>query len=158
MTSRIAILLFALASLFLGGCATMGRDPLNVSVAGIEPMKGEGMELRLGVKLRVQNPNDSPISYDGAHVELDVEGKTFATGVSDVSGTIPRYGEELITIPVTVPAIRMAIGAIQVINGKYAGKVNYDLQGKLDGPTFSSVRFTSEGQLDLSALSGRGTQ
>src|SRR5262245_10162178 len=132
MTSRIAILLLALGSLFLGGCATMGMDPLSVTVAGVEPMKGEGMELRLGVKLRVQNPNDSAISYNGAHVELDVEGKTFATGVSDASGTIPRYGEELITIPVTVPAIRMAIGALQMINGKYSGKVNYDLQGKLD--------------------------
>jgi hypothetical protein len=52
----------------------------------------------------------------------------------------------------------MAIGAIKMINGKYTGKVNYDLAGKLDGPTFSSVRFTSEGQLDLSGLTARGTQ
>jgi LEA14-like dessication related protein len=150
--------LSAVASLMLAGCASLARDPLSVTVAGVEPLKGEGMELRLGVKLRVQNPNDSPISYNGAHVELDVEGSTFATGVSDVSGTIPRYGEEIITIPVTVPAIRMAIGAIKMINGKYTGKVNYDLAGKLDGPTFSSVRFTSEGQLDLSGLTARGTQ
>jgi hypothetical protein len=90
--------------------------------------------------------------------QLNVEGSKFASGVSDASGTVPRYGESVVTIPVTVPAMRMAIGALQVINGKYRGTVNYDLEGKLDGSGFSSVRFTSDGQLDLSGLTARGTQ
>jgi hypothetical protein len=64
-------------------------------------------------------------------------------------------GEAVITVPVTVPAIKMAFGALNVINGKYSGKINYDLDGKLDGPTFSSVRFASNGQLDLSGIASR---
>lgn len=156
MTRRSLILLFAVASSFLSGCASMGgRDPLSVTVAGVEPLKGEGLELRLGVKLRVQNPNDAAIDYHGAYVELNVEGNSFASGVSDASGSIPGYGEAVVTIPVTVPAIRMAIGALQIINGKYRGKIDYDVEGKLDGPTFSSVRFNSSGQLDLSGIAAR---
>ena len=67
-------------------------DPLQVTVAGVEPMQGEGLELRMMVKLRVQNPNDSQIDFDGAYVKLMVQGKTFATGVSDASGTVPGSG------------------------------------------------------------------
>jgi len=155
-THRCSSLLLCIAVLFVAGCATLGgRDPLNVTVAGIEPMQGEGLELRLGVKLRVQNPNDEAIDFNGAHVELNVQGRSFASGVSDASGTVPRYGETVLTIPVTVPMIKMAMNAISMVNGKYSGKIDYDLAGKLGGPTFSSVRFASNGQLDLSALTAR---
>jgi hypothetical protein len=58
-----AVLLLGAAS----GCATLGRtDPLAVGVAGIEPLPGEGLELRLAVTIRVQNPNDAPVEYTGA--------------------------------------------------------------------------------------------
>lgn len=154
-TQRCSSLLLCIAVLLVAGCASLGHDPLSVTVAGIEPMKGEGMELRLGVKLRVQNPNDEAIDFDGAHVALNVQGKSFASGVSDARGTVPRYGETVVTIPVTVPMFKMAIGALGVINGNYTGKIDYDLDGKLDGPTFSGVRFKSSGQLDLSGIASR---
>ena len=53
--------------------------------------------------------------------------------------------------------MKMAIGALRIINGKYSGKIDYDLEGKLDGPAFGAARFTSEGQLDLSGLAARAT-
>jgi hypothetical protein len=37
---------------------------------------------------------------------MDVEGKTFATGVVDITGTVPRFGEAVITVPVTISAFR----------------------------------------------------
>ncbi|HKU70679.1 MAG TPA: Water stress and hypersensitive response domain-containing protein, partial [Burkholderiales bacterium] len=46
-------------------CASLpDRDPVQVQVAGIEPLPGEGMEMRMLVKLRVQNPNNDPVDYD----------------------------------------------------------------------------------------------
>jgi LEA14-like dessication related protein len=57
-------------------CDLQGKDPLQVTVAGIEPCRVEGMELRLMVKLRVQNPNDAPIDYRGVALTMDVQGKT----------------------------------------------------------------------------------
>ena len=139
-----------LVAALVAACAGfLGREPLRVTVAGVEPMQGEGLELRLGVKLRVQNPNEQPIDYRGAAVDLEVEGKRFASGVSSESGSVPGYGETVVTIPVTASAFQMAFGALRVINGRYRGKVDYSLEGKLDGPSFNSVHFNSKGTLDL---------
>ena len=82
-------------------------------MAGIEPMQGQGMELRMLVKLRIQNPNDAPIEYDGVSVKIDVQGKTFATGVSDESGSVPRFGESVISVPVTTSAMRMVAPGVR---------------------------------------------
>jgi len=97
--------LWIAACVLMAACASLpGRDPPVVSVAGIEPLQGQGLELRLMLKLRVQNPNDAPIDYDGIAVQLDVQGRHFASGVSDQSGNVPRYGESVISVPLTIPA------------------------------------------------------
>jgi Late embryogenesis abundant protein len=144
-----------LAAMLLGACAAMQtRDPLQVTVAGIEPMQGQGMELRMLVKLRVQNPNDTPVDYNGVSVKIDVQGNTFATGVSDESGSVPRFGESIVSVPVTASAMRMVRGALGMMGGKGppgTGKVSYSLTGKLHGPTFSSVTFETKGDLELPA-------
>jgi LEA14-like dessication related protein len=156
---RVAILptpswriLVALAALSLGACAGLPRtEPLQVTVAGIEPLQeqGEGLELRLLVKLRIQNPNDAAFDFDGAYVRLEVLGKTFATGVSDQTGTVPRFGETVVNVPVTVPVLRMVRQVMGVLDGKPVERVDYVLEGKLDGTGLSSRRFQSKGELTL---------
>ena len=87
------------ACLLISGCAALqSRDPLQVTVAGIEPLQGQGLEMRMNVKLRVQNPNDAPVNYNGIALQMDVQGKTFASGVSDATGQVPRFGEAVITV------------------------------------------------------------
>ncbi len=95
------------AALIVGCASLQPRDPLNVTVAGIEPLQGQGLEMRMNVKLRVQNPNDAPVDYKGVAVEMDLQGKTFATGVTNATGTIPGFGETVIEVPVTISAYRM---------------------------------------------------
>jgi LEA14-like dessication related protein len=143
-----------LAVCVLGGCATMPNyDPPDVTVAGIEPMQGEGMELRLLVKLRVQNPNDVPIDYNGVSVKLEVFDKTFATGVADVTGSVPRFGESVITVPVTVSVLRMVKNFIGLLDGKPIDSIPYAMSGKLNTGTFSSYRFASKGDFAMPATS-----
>jgi LEA14-like dessication related protein len=142
----------ALVSLGLAGCAGMpARDPLQVTVAGVEPLQGEGMELRMMVKLRVQNPNDAQIDYDGAYVRLTVQDKTFATGVSDARGAVPRFGEAVVAVPVTVSMLNVMRHVIGAMDDKTAppDKVRYSLEGKLHGTGFSSLRFKSQGEFTL---------
>jgi len=106
MIVRRLILVIALAVAVLAseGCAALrGRDPLQVTVAGIEPLQGQGLELRMLVKLRVQNPNDTPVDYNGVALQMNVQGKTFATGVSDAGGSVPRFGEAIISVPFPFP-------------------------------------------------------
>ena len=110
---RFRRVVYVVAAILLSACAALQRtDPLQVTVAGIEPMQGQGMELRMLVKLRIQNPNDAPIEYDGVSLKIDVQGKTFATGVSDERGSVPRFGESVISVPVTISAMRMVRQAL----------------------------------------------
>jgi len=107
---RTATSLLLLCSLGLGACSALpNRDPLNIDVAGIEPLQGEGLELRLAVRVRIQNPNDSDIEYSGAALNLDLNGRKLASGVSAAMGTVPRYGEAVLEIPVTISALSMVI-------------------------------------------------
>ena len=85
---RTTTSLLLLCSLALGACSALpNRDPLNIDVAGIEPLQGEGLELRLAVRVRIQNPNDSDIEYSGAALNLDLNGRKLASGVSAAMGT-----------------------------------------------------------------------
>ena len=142
--------LVALCTLALGACASMpGKDPLQVTVAGIESLPGEGMELRMLVKLRVQNPNQAPIEFSGVYVELEVQDNTFATGVSSDAGTVPAYGEAVIAVPVTVSVLRMVRQVIGVLDGEPVETIRYEMSGKLSGGAFSTWRFRSSGEFDL---------
>jgi LEA14-like dessication related protein len=138
------------ATLLLSGCSALApRDPLQVTVAGIEPLQGQGLEMRMNVKLRVQNPNDQPLDYNGVALEMEVQGKTFATGVSDETGTVPRFGEAVISVPVTVSAFRMVRQAMGMMSGGGVNKIEYEMKGKLSGGGLNATRFTNKGQFDL---------
>ena len=149
MSARLhCVFASVVAGLLISGCALLQpRDPLHVTVAGIEALPGEGLELRMSVKLRVQNPNDAPVDYDGVAVEMDVQGKTFATGVSDARGSVPRFGETVLTIPVTVSALSVARQAFDLVAGRQGAPLDYVLRGKLAGPALGGVHFQSTGQL-----------
>jgi LEA14-like dessication related protein len=151
--SRSALLLLiAFGVLLFGGCASLqGREPIQVIIAGVEPLQGEGLELRMLVKLRIQNPNDLPLDFNGVSVQMDVQGKRFATGVSDHGGTVPRFGETIVDVPVSVSVFRIARQALGVMTDEYRGKIAYEMTGKLAGPAHNSVRFKSNGELTLPA-------
>jgi LEA14-like dessication related protein len=121
-----------------------------VTVAGIEPLQGQGMELRLLVKLRVQNPNDTPVDYNGVALEMSVQGKTLASGVSDAQGSVPRFGESVIEVPVTISGFRMARQAMGLMkDGANISKISYEMEGKLNGSVFNTVRFQTKGEFEL---------
>ena len=136
-----------IGSVFLLGCSTMeARDPLQVTVAGIEPLeqKGEALELRMLVKLRVQNPNSTSVSYDGAYVQIAVHDSTFATGVSDADGTIAGFGEALVEVPVTVSMFRMFRNVLAMSGDAPPDQLHYAMRGKL-----GSHRFNAAGEFSM---------
>ncbi|RPI16487.1 MAG: Water stress and hypersensitive response domain-containing protein [Lysobacterales bacterium] len=147
---RLFGLLVAAAMITISACASLpDRDPLQVTVAGIEPLQGEGMEVRMLVKLRVQNPNDAPVEFTGAYVRIDVLDRTFATGVSDQSGVVPRFGETVVAVPVTVSVLRMMSQVVGMLDGKPVDRIDYALTGKLKGSLFGTQRFEARGEFTL---------
>jgi LEA14-like dessication related protein len=147
----IARILLLSVALILSACAGLGpRTPVNVNVVGVEPTQGAGMEGRFLVKLRVQNPNEQPIEFNGAYVELFVRGIRTASGVSDERGVVPRFGESLVTIPVTVPVSALVRQAMSLASAStpIAG-IDYEVKGKLSGPLFGGANFQSKGEISL---------
>jgi len=91
------VLLLAIAMCTLGGCASLpNKDPIQVTVAGLEslPEEGEGAEIRMLVKLRVQNPNDFDLPVEGLRCTLYINEREFAQGV----------GHDLVVEPLVDPA------------------------------------------------------
>ena len=156
MPDRRAFLLLVPA-LALAGCASMpDRDPIQVTVAGLESLPGEGMEVRMLVKLRVQNPNAAEIAFSGAYLEFEVQGRTFATGVSDQGGVVPPFGEAIVEVPVTVSVLRMVRQVAGMLDGEPVDKISYQMSGKLSGGLFSTERFSVSGEFSLSQLQSPG--
>ena len=134
----------------LAGCASLSStDPLTVDVAGIEPLPGEGLELRLAVRIRIQNPNDTPVQYTGAALDLDLNGRKLASGVTATVGTVPRYGETVVTIPVTISAFDMARQVLGFASATERREVTYRVRGKLEGGLFGTRRFSDAGTFAL---------
>jgi LEA14-like dessication related protein len=147
--SALRVVALGLLALLISACASLlPGDPPKVDVVGVQPLAGQGMELRMLVKLRVLNPNDTPIDYDGLFVEMDVRGKRFASGVSDARGTIPRFGEAVLSVPVTVPAMAMLRQALGMAQGDQS-VISYSVSGKLSGPQWRNLRFNSEGEFKM---------
>jgi LEA14-like dessication related protein len=144
------MLLTSLMLLTLSACALLpNRDPLNINVVGIEPLPGQGLEVRLAVKLRLQNPNENAIEYNGVALDLDVNGKLLASGVSDQQGSIGRFSEAVLVVPVSVSAfaaLRQAVGLTQT---ESLDNLPYTLRGKLAGGVFGTMRFRDSGVLNL---------
>ena len=151
MNRRLALAAAAAATLFAGCAGLPGYDPLNVTLAGLESLPGQGMEVRMAVKLRLQNPNEQPVQFDGAALTLEVRGMDFASGVSDVRGSVPRFGETVITVPVTVSAFAIARQVISLAGGGDSSKVEFIARGKLSDGSFGGARFESKGSFDLPA-------
>lgn len=145
-------LLALLVASTLGACTLLSqRDPLRIDVVGIEPLPAQDLELRFAVKLRVQNPNDSAVDYDGLALDLEVNGHPLASGVSNEHGRLERYSETVLTLPLSVSAfsaLRQALGLSQT---QRLENLPYTLHGKLAGGLFGTVRFDDSGHLRLPA-------
>ncbi len=142
-----AAMVLAIAA--LSACAALGlRQPIGVRLVDIEPLPSEGMELRVAVKLRLQNPNDAAIDFDGVSLALDLRGASFATGVSGVGGSIPRLGETIVTVPVSVSALAAA-RQVLVLASDRQPHVDYALHGRLAGVGMGGMAFESKGDIQL---------
>lgn len=133
-----------------------GRDSPSVRVVGLEPMQSEGLELRFALKLRVQNPNSAPLTYDGMSVSLDLDGRGLASGVSDNAGEIPRFSETVLTVPVSISAfsafrqLLARVGSTQGESTALGKPIVYSLKGKLGAAgSLMATRFTDQGEIDL---------
>ena len=152
-----AWILLAVAALTVAGCALQRMNPPRVTLAGVEPAAGQGLEARMQLRLRVQNPNDTPIEFNGIYVQLDLLDRTFASGVSSQSGTVPAFGEAVITVPVTVSVLGIAGQVMGLLSGRAPDRITYAMHGTLNRPGAGALRFRSQGELNVADLTRGST-
>lgn len=145
-------------ALLLPGCAGLiGRPGLRVDLAGIDSLAGEGLELRFLLKLRVQNPGDADLRYDGVWAEIDLRGQTLASGGALVAGVVPRFGEVVVALPVTASGLSLARQALGWMRSARqaggVGPVSYVLRGRLGGAGLGGGSFEARGEIDWGAMS-----
>jgi LEA14-like dessication related protein len=93
----------ALLALLLGACHTLRTplEPPDVYVTNLVPLLGGGLEQRVRVDLRLQNPNNREIRLDGIRFTLEVNGQPLARGASAEAITLPRLGESAVSVEAT---------------------------------------------------------
>jgi Late embryogenesis abundant protein len=86
-------------------------------------------------------------------LEMDVQGKTFASGVSAEGGNVPGFGEAVIAVPMTISTMNMVQQALGMMKGAGtgSGKIAYELKGKLSSSGLGATRFSTKGDLELPA-------
>lgn len=93
-----------LFTLFLAGLLTACSSlPFNakaprVSVADVEVKSLGLLEQKLDLGLRVANPNDFDLKIEALDFELDVNGRSFATGLSRVSTLVPAASMSVLRV------------------------------------------------------------
>lgn len=152
-----------LLSLWLPACAGGGTVdyPLAVQLADLRFAQPGLLEQSIGLDLRFTNPNPESIRADGLRFVLELEGRSFGTGVSDAAFEIPRLGE--VVVPVT---IRVQTGAlIEQVMGLDGTDIDYRITGDLFQPAGVGgiagrrLPFSSEAAIalpDFRSLLGRG--
>lgn len=147
---RFQAVILSLLLLSLSACALFpNRDPVNINVVGLEPLPSQDLEVRFAIKLRVQNPNETAIDYNGIALDLEVNGHSLASGVSDQSGSIPRFSESIITVPVSISAFSVLRQTLGLSQTQTLDNLPYVLRGKLAGGLFGTMRFFDSGKLSL---------
>jgi LEA14-like dessication related protein len=148
MRHRSTVLLGIVFTACLGGCTQY--QTVDVFVVGLQSAEGSPLEQRIRVDLRIQNPNDAPISARGMQIRLDVNGARLARGVSDAAFTIPRLGETTTSIVATTSLFDLAkqmiaLSGTQSFQYVLEGDVFVEGGGILGG-LGRSVKFRSEGE------------
>ena len=146
---RLAIL----AIVFLSGCAGLGglSPKPEVSVAGLSLVQMGLFEQRFTLKLRIQNPNDVELRINGLSFEIELNGQSFITGLSDRGVTIPRFGEALLDVNAT-STLGSALKQLRELQKGGRERIDYRIFGRLNASGMGTMPFERRGDLQLPAL------
>jgi len=95
------------------------------------------------VKIRIQNPNDLALDFSGVAAQMDCK--------ANASPLASATWVAVCRVLARRSMFSVARQAFGVMTKKYRGRLAYEMTGKLAGPAFNSIRFTSKGELTLPA-------
>ena len=138
-------------TLLLSACASMlpKDDRVKVTIVDILPQESTLMEQRFLVKLRLQNRAGKALTINGMSFDLELNGKDFASGVSNQTVTAEGFGEALMEVKVSSTLFGM-IRQIQTLQNREPQPFQYRISGSLSSPdSFLGLGFSESGEIDL---------
>jgi LEA14-like dessication related protein len=138
-------------SLAITACASLGgyQEAPKVSLANIKVLDVGLLEQKLGLTIRVQNPNDKELPIKAFSYDLLLNGAQFASGVSANPVTVPAFGNGTVDVEAF-----STLGSVLRQFAEYRkgglNKVSYRIKGKAI-LTDSSIRlpFDFSGEVGL---------
>ncbi|MBT8430696.1 MAG: LEA type 2 family protein [Gammaproteobacteria bacterium] len=149
MNFRHAVLTLLL--LFLTACAGVDsyRDPIRVTVSGIQVLESTLLEQLYLVTLRIQNHNEEPISIRGGSFDLEINGKDFGSGVTDQAVTVPGYSDAKVEVRMVSTVFGM-LRLIQSMRERTDQSMQYEISGRLSAEgVLGGLPFREEGEISL---------
>jgi LEA14-like dessication related protein len=144
-------LLALLCVLSLEACAAFSmQEPLSVTIADLQPIEVGILEQRYALKVRLLNPNDAEITFDGVVFDLEVNDVAFAKGVSNQSSVIPRFGEAVIDVQAVSGLQNILMQINELLKGERT-TLTYRIKGRLHTGGFGYTRFDSSGEIAIPA-------
>jgi LEA14-like dessication related protein len=143
--------LVLLLVIWLGGCASLSShpEPIRVTVSDLRVIEATMLEQLYGLTLRVQNPNDTPIEFEGMSFELAINGLEFGSGVSDSRVTVPAFGDAKVEVRLVSTLFRL-FRHLRALQEESEGPLSYELSGRVSlADRFGRLRFREHGELDL---------
>jgi LEA14-like dessication related protein len=147
--SGLQAVFLLLLSLTVAACATTAiyQDPPRVTLTSIQPKDMTLLEQRYSLQLRVMNPNDVAIPVQGLSYALEINGREFAYGVSNVTLSIPPFGEALLDVEVVSNLLNI-MQQVQEMQGEQHDSLSYRLSGKINlDNSPARLPFEYEGEL-----------
>ncbi|CAE6486733.1 MAG TPA: hypothetical protein DEO56_04170 [Nitrosomonas nitrosa] len=147
---RIVLILFLGMIVLVTGCVRLAGIKQNpdISLAGIELVELGLLEQRFNLKLRIQNPNDVALPINGMTFEIELDGATFARGLSDKVVTVPRLGEIVMEVK-AASTLGMVWKQLVESQKSRRDKVDYRLSGRLFLQGLGSVPFEQKGNVSM---------
>lgn len=135
----------------LSGCASLQtqEERIRVTIADLKPLESTLMEQRYLVKIRLQNRSKEELNIDGMSFDLDLNGKRFASGVSNQVATVQGFSESILEVKLssTVFGLIKQFGALQ---DRQNGTFDYQISGSLSTPdSMLSLPFNEQGEINL---------
>ena len=103
----------------------------SVELVSFKALPTNGFAQNFEIGLKLTNPNDFELPFNGISYQLSVAGATLAHGVADNIPTAGAYGESRFVVPVST-SLMAGIKVLRAVMSSQGRDVSYQLKAKLD--------------------------
>lgn len=137
--------------LTLSACAGLrhNSDSLKVNLSSLQVLEVRPLEQRFRADIRIQNRSRSPLQVEGLAFDLSLNGKQFASGVSNQHVTIEELSDAVVTVDLTSTLFGL-IRQFQAFQSLENEPFRYAFNGVLyTGDSPFGIAFSDGGEIDL---------